>query len=172
MNWFGPTGDCGCGCNGPCPACDTFISVVISGIGNSCTTCQGLAGTYVVRAYGGGWTNCSVNINALDAFGQPACSGIFVTGAGAPGSSRIIVNLYQIGSNVKCDIILIVKYTDSVGVPTMRSEYTTTFSATVANCAALVGATFSFVSGVETSGFGATPGDHCGMNSATVTLST
>ena len=162
----------GCNCcgEGACPECDTFISVVISGIGNACATCQTLAGTYVVRDYGDPWTNCSVNINALDAFGEPACSGILVTGVGQPGSTRIIVNLYQVGSNVKCDIILIVKYTDSIGVPTMQSEYTTTFSATVANCAALVGATFSFVSGVETSGFGATPGDHCGMNSATVTL--
>jgi hypothetical protein len=166
MNWFGPSGDCGC-CGGVCPECDTFTSVVISDL-TSCTGCTDIEGTYVVRDIGDPWlVTCSVNIVALSS--GTTCSGVIVTGAGQPGSPRIIVTLSSVGGSVKCDIDFVVKYTDSVGAPTFQSEYITRFSATVATCADLVGAVFTFVSSTET-GFGTLPGDVCGMESATVTL--
>jgi len=168
VNRWSPGCNC-CGATGECPECDTFISVVISGIGNACATCQTLAGTYVVRDYGDPWTNCAVYNNYLDALGEPQCDGFYVTGVGQPNAPGIFVRLSEVGGQVVCEIFLAVFYTDALGSPTTQSQHTSVFTATVDTCADLVGATFTLTDSYET-GWGATPGDLCGMNSATVTL--
>lgn len=165
-----PTKRCCCSATpGACPECDTFTSVVIDTVGNACSACQSLEGTYVVRTTGDPWiVSCFIYINALSP--GTSCGGTIIGDFGAPNDPGILVTLFAVGSNVKCRIDVKVAYTDGVGAPTFQSLYQSTFEATVANCAALVGATFTFIGGVESVYLGTGVGDLCDMNSATVTL--
>lgn len=156
----------------PCPQCDTFTSVVISNLTNSCTPCQNLEGTYVLRTLGGSWlANCSFFLVPPGWYQTgTACSGIYVSPfVGSAANPAITLVLTRSGPQIVCTIYLTVVYTNNLFVPSFESRHQSIFQATVDECEDLTSATFNLIDSNEL-GFGSLPGDVCGMNSATISL--